>query len=90
MRDGAEEGIVRGIYRFAEAPEGCRHRATILFSGTGQGAAREAQELLATHHDVGAELWSVTSYKALREEKGLAMRRSVEHAAPQEEDLVSR
>src|SRR5205807_5330690 len=68
MPDGVEEGIVRGIYRFAEAPEGCRHRATLRFSGTGQGAARQAQELLAEHHDVGADLWSVTSYKALREE----------------------
>jgi pyruvate dehydrogenase E1 component len=68
MPEGAEEGIVRGLYRFAEAPDGCRHRATILFSGTGQGAAREAQELLAADHDVGAELWSVTSYKALRED----------------------
>src|SRR3954469_24640282 len=68
LPEGDEEGIVRGAYRFADAPEGCRNRATILFSGSAQGAAREAQQLLAEHHDVGAELWSVTSYKALREE----------------------
>jgi pyruvate dehydrogenase E1 component len=68
MPEGVAEGIVRGAYKFADAPEGCRHRATILFSGTAQGAAREAQQLLAEHHDVGAELWSVTSYKTLREE----------------------
>jgi pyruvate dehydrogenase E1 component len=68
MPEGVEEGIVRGIYRFAEAPDGCRHRASILFSGSAQAAAREAQQLLAEHHDVGAELWSVTSYKALRED----------------------
>ena len=68
MADGIEEGIVRGMYRFAEAPEGPGRRATILFSGTAQGAAREAQRLLAEEHDVAAELWSVTSYKALREE----------------------
>jgi pyruvate dehydrogenase E1 component len=68
MPEGAAEGIVRGVYKFADAPEGCRHRATILFSGSAQGAAREAQQLLAEHHDVGAELWSVTSYKALRED----------------------
>src|SRR3954469_887466 len=68
MPEGVEEGIVRGAYRFADAPEGCRNRATILFSGSAQGAAREAQQLLAEHHDVGAELWSVTSYKALRED----------------------
>jgi pyruvate dehydrogenase E1 component len=42
--------------------------ATILFSGTAQGAARFAQEELAEHFGVGAELWSATSYKRLREE----------------------
>src|SRR5437764_8753666 len=68
MPEGAAEGIVRGAYKFADAPEGCRNRATILFSGPAQGPAREAQQLLAEHHDVGAELWSVTSYKALRED----------------------
>src|SRR5438105_269241 len=68
MPEGAAPGIVRGIYKFTDAPEGCRHRASILFSGTAQGAAREAQQLLAEHHDVGAELWSVTSYKSLRED----------------------
>jgi len=64
----AEEGIVKGLYRFAPAPEGPSRRATIVFSGTAQKAAREAQELLAADHDVAAELWSATSYKALREE----------------------
>ena len=42
--------------------------ATILFSGTAQGAARFAQDELAEHFGVGAELWSATSYKRLREE----------------------
>jgi pyruvate dehydrogenase E1 component len=68
MPEGAEEGILRGLYRFAPAPEGPSRRATIVFSGTAQKAAREAQELLAADHDVAAELWSATSYKALRED----------------------
>jgi pyruvate dehydrogenase E1 component len=68
MPAGAEEGILRGLYRFAPAADGVARRATILFSGTAQGAAREAQRLLAENHDVGAELWSATSYKALRED----------------------
>jgi pyruvate dehydrogenase E1 component len=73
--DGVEDGIIRGLYRFAPAPDGPSRRATILFSGTAQGAAREAQQLLAAEHDVAAELWSVTSYKALREE-ALSVERS--------------
>ena len=40
MPPGVEEGIRRGLYRFAPAPEGPRRRATIIFSGTAQGAAR--------------------------------------------------
>ncbi len=63
-----DEGILRGAYRFAPGPEGPKRRATILFSGSASQAATAAQRLLAEHHDVSAELWSVTSYKALRED----------------------
>ncbi len=68
MPDGVGEGIIRGLYRFAEAPDGPSRRATILFSGAAYGAAREARDLLAADHDVAAEVWSATSYKSLREE----------------------
>jgi pyruvate dehydrogenase E1 component len=59
--------IMRGLYRWAPAPEGPSKRATLLFSGSAQGAAREAVAELAEHFDVGLELWSATSYKRLRE-----------------------
>ena len=62
-----DQQIMRGIYRFSPGPDGPRRKATILFSGTGSQAAIEAQRLLAADHDVSAELWSVTSYKELRE-----------------------
>jgi pyruvate dehydrogenase E1 component len=65
---GSDEGILRGLYRWAEAPAGTNVRATILFSGPSHRAARDAQRELAEHYDVGAELWSATSYKRLREE----------------------
>ena len=68
MPENYKEGIVSGLYRFAVAPEGPSRPATILFSGSAVGAASEAQRLLAEEHDVAAELWSATSYKALREE----------------------
>ncbi|MEO5898996.1 MAG: pyruvate dehydrogenase (acetyl-transferring), homodimeric type, partial [Ilumatobacteraceae bacterium] len=60
--------IVRGLYRWAPAPDGPPLRATLLFSGSLQGAAREAAEVLASEYGVAAELWSATSYKSLREE----------------------
>jgi pyruvate dehydrogenase E1 component len=65
--DGVREGIVRGLYRFAEAPAAPR-QATLLFSGSAQGAARRAAEALLARYGVGVELWSATSYKALRED----------------------
>ena len=58
--------ITSGIYKWDDGPGSKVHDATILFSGSAQGAARDARDLLAEHHDVSAELWSVTSYKCLR------------------------
>ena len=59
--------IMRGLYRWAEAPEGTDRRASLLFSGSAQGAARAAAAELA-EYGVGVELWSATSYKALRDD----------------------
>ncbi len=58
--------IMRGLYRFAEAPDASR-TATLLFSGSAHGAAQAAAAALRERYDVGVELWSATSYKALRE-----------------------
>ncbi|MGH9152447.1 MAG: pyruvate dehydrogenase (acetyl-transferring), homodimeric type [Acidimicrobiales bacterium] len=66
--EGVDEGIIRGLYRFAEAPAGPSRRATVLFSGSAYGAAVEAQRALAADHDIAVECWSATSYKALRED----------------------
>ncbi len=61
-----DDDILSGIYQWADAPDKT-NRATILFSGPSQLAAREAQQELAEHFDVGVDLWSVTSYKKIRE-----------------------
>jgi pyruvate dehydrogenase E1 component len=66
--DGAEEGILRGLYPWEDAPDGPSHRARILFSGTAQGTARAARDELAERWDVAADLWSATNYKRLRDE----------------------
>ncbi len=67
--EGVDEGIVRGLYRWAEMPDGdFTAAATVMFSGTAQAAAREAAAELAEHYGVGVELWSATSYKKLRED----------------------
>ncbi len=66
--EGVDDGIIDGMYRFAAAEGGKPLAATILFSGPAHQAARDAQRELSERYAVGADLWSVTSYKNLREE----------------------
>ena len=73
--EGVDDGIRRGLYKFADAPDGPSRVATLLFSGSASQAAIQAQEILARDYDVAAELWSATSYKTLRED-ALAVERS--------------
>jgi pyruvate dehydrogenase E1 component len=68
MPEGAADGIVEGLYRWAGAPEGTEAQASILFSGTAHLAARAAQEELAAHHGIGVDLYSAPGWKQLREE----------------------
>jgi len=68
MPPGVEEGIVAGLYRYQDAPDDAAHRALVLASGTAMLAALEAARELHDRYDVGAEVWSATSYKALRDD----------------------
>jgi pyruvate dehydrogenase E1 component len=62
--------ITAGLYKFANAPElpDGRPKVSLMFSGTAYSAALEASAILAADYGVGAELWSATSYKTLRED----------------------
>ena len=64
LPDGAEDGIVRGLYRCREPLEGGEARAHLFGSGAILQQALRAQELLA---EVGtaSDVWSVTSYTQL-------------------------
>jgi pyruvate dehydrogenase E1 component len=66
MPDGAEDGILRGLYRYRPAAAERTRRVQILASGTAMLAALDAQSLLADEHDVAADVWSATSYQQLR------------------------
>jgi pyruvate dehydrogenase E1 component len=70
MPEGVEEGIIRGLYRFQEAPDVAdgAPRAQIMASGTAMLAALDAQRILASEYGVATDIWSATSYKMLREE----------------------
>lgn len=68
LPEGAEPGIISGLYRLDDAPGERAHRAQLLASGTAMLAVREAQRMLFDDHDVAADVWSATSYKLLRED----------------------
>jgi len=60
------EGLLKGIYRYAAAPEATGPKAQILASGMGMQWALKAQRLLAQDWGVAADVWSVTSWTELR------------------------
>jgi pyruvate dehydrogenase E1 component len=60
------EGLLRGLYRVAQAPEGDGPRARILVSGVTMPDALRAQKLLTEEWGVRAEVWSATSWSELR------------------------
>src|SRR5439155_18584868 len=63
MPEGARDGILRGLYRFrATSKPGSRGRAQLFGSGAILPEVIKAQELLESKYDVGADVWSVTSY----------------------------
>ncbi len=66
MPEGSEIGHLGRLYKWADAPIAAK--ATLLFSGSAQGAARHAQQELADKYDVGLDLWSATSFNNLRTE----------------------
>ena len=66
MPEGAEEGILKGLYKLKPATRGKKYKAHIFGSGPLLREALRAQEILAEQFDVAADVWSATSYKLLR------------------------
>ena len=62
------EGIIRGIHKLDDAPEGAGPQVQLLASGVGVPWAREARRILAEEWGVRAGVWSVTSWGELRRE----------------------
>ena len=64
---GTQEGILRGMYRVIEADDPqAPLRAHLFGSGAIMNEVLAAQRLLAERYEVAADVWSITSYKALR------------------------
>ncbi|TWI54194.1 pyruvate dehydrogenase E1 component [Pseudomonas duriflava] len=71
LPEGAEEGIIKGMYLLEEETGDFKHRVQLLGSGTILREVREAKALLR-EYGIGADIWSVTSFNELRRD-GLAV-----------------
>jgi pyruvate dehydrogenase E1 component len=78
MPAGAEEGILKGLYKFKPGPEGAKIKAQLLGSGSIIHSALGAQEILAKY-GVSADVWSATNYKQLRSDAQRARRWNMLH-----------
>jgi pyruvate dehydrogenase E1 component len=65
MPAGAEEGILRGMYLLHAADDAAPRRVQLLGTGSILREAVAARTLLAEGFGVEADVWSVTSWKAL-------------------------
>ena len=79
MPEGAEEGILKGLYKFRQGKDDKNHKAHILGSGPLLRETLRAQEILAERYEVSADVWSATSYKLLRGEALQAKRWTMLH-----------
>lgn len=61
-------GLLKGLYKYADAPEGDGPEVQILVSGVTMPDALKAQKLLAEEWGVRAAVWSATSWTELRRE----------------------
>ena len=68
MPEGVEDGIIKGMYLLEEDQKEAAHHVQLLGSGTILREVREAAKILREQFNVGADVWSVTSFNELRRE----------------------
>jgi len=68
MPEGAEQGIVKGMYLLKDGGKGKGPRVQLFGSGTILREVIAAAELLRDDFKVHADIWSVTSFNELRRE----------------------
>lgn len=68
--EGVEEGILKGLYRFRKSEKEKYPEKKVNLLGTGQimKEVLDAAETLEKDYEIPADVWSVTSYKALYDE----------------------
>jgi len=67
MPEGVRDGILKGMYRFRASASG-KARVQLFGSGPILNEALRAQKILEGKYQIACDVWSVTSYNALRRE----------------------
>ncbi|PZX17667.1 pyruvate dehydrogenase E1 component [Palleronia aestuarii] len=68
MPEGAEEGIVKGLYRFSKTAKPGKKHVNLMGSGTILMQAIRAAEMLKEDFGVTSDIWSATSFNELARE----------------------
>nr|WP_233199180.1 MULTISPECIES: pyruvate dehydrogenase (acetyl-transferring), homodimeric type [Pirellulaceae] len=67
MPAGAEEGIIRGIYKLkTQEADKPRAKVQLMGSGTITRCVLDAAQILAEKYNIASDVWGVTSYTELR------------------------
>lgn len=67
MPEGAEDGILKGMYRFRKSEQEGREKVNLFGSGAILNEVLKAAGILEEKYNLTADIWSVTSYKELYE-----------------------
>jgi pyruvate dehydrogenase E1 component len=82
MPKGAQEGIIKGMYKFKSSElKDSKLKANLFGSGAMMVHALEAAEILESKYKVAADVWSITSYKELYKDGIAAERWNMLHPA---------
>ena len=65
LKEGQEEGILKGMYLLQQGDSGTQHRVQLMGSGTILRESVHAAELLKNDWDVAADVWSCPSFTLL-------------------------
>jgi pyruvate dehydrogenase E1 component len=87
MPEGAQEGIIKGLYPFREGAGGDKPKVQLVGSGAILREVIAAAELLEQDFGVSADIWSATSFTELGRDGIDAARWNLLH--PEEEPRVS-
>lgn len=75
MPKGCEDGVLKGMYLYQKSSKkNAKARANLFGSGAIMNQVLQAGKILEDKYNVAADLWSITSYKALHQD-GLEVER---------------